>query len=456
MSNSTIRKQIDDYINEHIDDFIQDLSRLCAQPSISATGEGIDQCAYLVYEMLNEYGYESEILSTAGNPLVFAQASGTNDKTLLFYLHYDVQPPEPFEAWESPPFELTRRGDKFFARGSADDKGHIIARLAGLAAVQYALRGLPCHVKFMVEGEEELGSPNMTDFIYQNAKKLSADGCVWEFGGVDHDNVPTLALGMRGICYVELFVKTAEVDAHSGLGGSIFPNAAWRLVWALQSLKSKDEHILIPGFYDNMMPPTAQDLDLLSKLPDDAEKIRTMYGLKHFLGGLTGGLDFQSAAVFEPTCTICGLSSGYQGRGSKTVLPAEARAKIDFRLVPNQTPEEILQKLRQHLDTLGFDDVEIQYNGGTRPARTDPDHPFVKLTSETALAVYGKEPLISPMIGGSGPNYPFIHTLNLPVVSSGIGYPGANAHAPNEHIRLDDFIQGIRHTAYIVEAFASS
>lgn len=456
MSNSTIRKQIDDYINEHIDDIIQDLSRLCAQPSISATGEGIDQCAYLVYEMLNEYGYESEILSTAGNPLVFAQASGTNDKTLLFYLHYDVQPPEPFEAWESPPFELTRRGDKFFARGSADDKGHIIARLAGLAAVQYVLGGLPCHVKFMVEGEEELGSPNMTDFIYQNAKKLSADGCVWEFGGVDHDNVPTLALGMRGICYVELFVKTAEVDAHSGLGGSIFPNAAWRLVWALQSLKSKDEHILIPGFYDNMMPPTAQDLDLLSKLPDDAEKIRTMYGLKHFLGGLTGGLDFQSAAVFEPTCTICGLSSGYQGRGSKTVLPAEARAKIDFRLVPNQTPEEILQKLRQHLDTLGFDDVEIQYNGGTRPARTDPDHPFVKLTSETALAVYGKEPLISPMIGGSGPNYPFIHTLNLPVVSSGIGYPGANAHAPNEHIRLDDFIQGIRHTAYIVEAFASS
>lgn len=456
MSNSTIRKQIDDYINEHIDDIIQDLSRLCAQPSISATGEGIDQCAYLVYEMLNEYGYESEILSTAGNPLVFAQASGTNDKTLLFYLHYDVQPPEPFEAWESPPFELTRRGDKFFARGSADDKGHIIARLAGLAAVQYVLGGLPCHVKFMVEGEEELGSPNMTDFIYQNAEKLSADGCVWEFGGVDHDNVPTLALGMRGICYVELFVKTAEVDAHSGLGGSIFPNAAWRLVWALQSLKSKDEHILIPGFYDNMMPPTAQDLDLLSKLPDDAEKIRTMYGLKHFLGGLTGGLDFQSAAVFEPTCTICGLSSGYQGRGSKTVLPAEARAKIDFRLVPNQTPEEILQKLRQHLDTLGFDDVEIQYNGGTRPARTDPDHPFVKLTSETALAVYGKEPLISPMIGGSGPNYPFIHTLNLPVVSSGIGYPGANTHAPNEHIRLDDFIQGIRHTAYIVEAFASS
>lgn len=456
MSNSTIRKQIDDYINEHIDDIIQDLSRLCAQPSISATGEGIDQCAYLVYEMLNEYGYESEILSTAGNPLVFAQASGTNDKTLLFYLHYDVQPPEPFEVWESPPFELTRRGDKFFARGSADDKGHIIARLAGLAAVQYVLGGLPCHVKFMVEGEEELGSPNMTDFIYQNAEKLSADGCVWEFGGVDHDNVPTLALGMRGICYVELFVKTAEVDAHSGLGGSIFPNAAWRLVWALQSLKSKDEHILIPGFYDNMMPPTAQDLDLLSKLPDDAEKIRTMYGLKHFLGGLTGGLDFQGAAVFEPTCTICGLSSGYQGRGSKTVLPAEARAKIDFRLVPNQTPEEILQKLRQHLDTLGFDDVEIQYNGGTRPARTDPDHPFVKLTSETALAVYGKEPLISPMIGGSGPNYPFIHTLNLPVVSSGIGYPGANAHAPNEHIRLDDFIQGIRHTAYIVEAFASS
>ena len=361
----------------------------------------------------------------AGNPLVFAQATGIYDKTLLFYLHYDVQPPEPIEAWESLPFELTRRGDRLYARGSADDKGHIIARLAGLAAVQHALGGLPCNVKFVVEGEEELGSPSMTDFVVQNVDKLSADGCVWEFGGVDHDGVPTLSLGMRGICYVELFVKTANVDAHSGLGGSIFPNAAWRLVWALESLKNEDEHILIPGFYDNVMPPTAQDLDLISKLPDDAEKIRMMYGLKHFLGGLTGGLDLKRAAVFEPTCTICGLSSGYQGRGSKTILPAEARAKIDFRLVPNQTPEEVLQKLRQHLDSLGFEDVEIQYNGGTRPARTDPDHLLVQLTSETALAVYGKEPLVSPMIGGSGPNYPFIHTLNLPVVSAGRRLPGS-------------------------------
>jgi acetylornithine deacetylase/succinyl-diaminopimelate desuccinylase-like protein len=427
MANPSLRKQIDDHIVEHLDDFIQALGRLCAQPSISATGEGIDQCADLVAGMLDDYGYKSEIMPTAGNPVVFAQASGKSDKTLLFYLHYDVQPPEPIEAWQSPPFELTRRGDNFYARGSADDKGHIIARLAALAAIRHVLGELPCNVKFVVEGEEELGSPSMPDFVAKNDHKLSADGCIWEFGGVDYDGVPTLSLGMRGICYVELFVKTADLDAHSGLGGSIFPNAAWRLVWALKSLKNEDEYILIPGFYDNVLPPTSQDLEYLSRLPDDAEKIRAMYGLKHFLRGLSGGLDFKKAAVFEPTCTICGLSSGYQGPGSKTVIPADARAKVDFRLVPDQTPEEILRKLRQHLDSLGFSDVEIQYNGGTRP-----------------------------MIGGSGPNYPFIHTLELPVVSAGIAYPGTNAHAPNEHFRLNDFIQGIRHTAYIVEAFANN
>jgi acetylornithine deacetylase/succinyl-diaminopimelate desuccinylase-like protein len=261
---------------------------------------------------------------------------------------------------------------------------------------------------------------------------------------------------MRGICYIELSVKTADVDAHSGLGGSIFPNAAWRLVWALKSLKSEDEYILIPGFYDNVLPPTRQDLEYLSKLPDDTEKIRNIFGLKHFLRGLSGGLELKKAAVFEPTCTICGLSAGYQGPGSKTVIPADARAKVDFRLVPDQTPEEVLRKLRQHLDSIGFSDVEIQYIGGTRPARTDPDHPFVHLTMKTASLVYGQAPLISPMIGGSGPTYPFIHTLKLPVVSAGIAYPGTNAHAPNEHFRLKDFIQGIRHTAYIIEAFANS
>ncbi len=454
MITEKIQAALDQHINDHVDEYVDALARLCAVPSISAQGSSIQEGADLVAQMLGEYGLKAQVMPTGGNPVVFAQGDGWSNKTLLFYLHYDVQPPEPLELWTSPPFELTRRDGNLYARGSADDKGHIVARLAAVSAVQQVMGHLPCRVKFIVEGEEELGSPSINDFIDQNQDLLAADGCIWEFGGVDHHEQPSQALGMRGICYVELCVKTAERDAHSGLGGTIFPNAAWRLIWALNTLKNLDERVLIPGFYDDVRPMNQLDIVYLSRLPDDSDAIKEMYGLDGFLNGLTGGLEFEERAVFEPSCTICGLTSGYQGPGSKTVLPAEARAKVDFRLVPDQDPEDILKKLRAHLNDRGFSDVDVLYNGGTRPARTRPDHPFVDLANQTAKEVYGQESLIRPIIGGSGPNYPFIHTLGLPVIAAGVGYPGNAAHAPNEHIRLSDFIQGIRHTAYILATFA--
>ncbi|MCP4357219.1 MAG: M20/M25/M40 family metallo-hydrolase, partial [Chloroflexi bacterium] len=173
-----------------------------------------------------------------------------------------------------------------------------------------------------------------------------------------------------------------------------------------------------------------------------------------FLLGLEGGLAWRETAVFQPTCTICGLTSGYQGAGAKTVLPAKASAKIDFRLVPQQTPEEMVSKLRAHLDVQGFHDVDVKLLGGGRPAKVDPDDPFVQIANETAVDVYGQEPVVMPMIGGSGPNYPFIHTLGLPLVAAGVGYPGSNAHAPNENMRLENFIKGTKHTARIITKFA--
>jgi acetylornithine deacetylase/succinyl-diaminopimelate desuccinylase-like protein len=194
----------------------------------------------------------------------------------------------------------------------------------------------------------------------------------------------------------------------------------------------------------------------LAELPEQAAELQAMYGLSGFLKGMTGGLALKRAAVFEPTCTICGLTAGYQGPGSKTVLPARASAKVDFRLVPHQTPDEVLAQLRAHLDAQGFTDVTIAYLGGGRPAKVDPDDPFVQLTLATAAEVYGKEPVVEPMIGGSGPNYPFIHLLGLPLVSAGVGYPGSQVHAPNENMRLDHFINGVRHTARIIERFGRS
>lgn len=448
-----ISTQLDLYIQQRLDYWIGQLGRLCAQPSVSAQNYGIAECAQLVATMLQEQGYSAEIMPSAGHPVVYGEGAGRTNKTLLFYLHYDVQPPEPLELWQSPPFELTRRGDNLYARGVTDDKGHIICRLAALDAVRAVLGELPCNVKFFIEGEEEVGSPNIPPFVETHQQKLAADACIWEFGSVDFNESPTQSLGMRGICYVELSAQTAVIDAHSGLGGSIFPNAAWRLVWALNSLKDQNERVLIPGFYEHVKPPTARDLELLAKLPDEAEKVQQQFGLDGYLRGMTGGLEWKKSAVFDPTCTICGITTGYQGVGMKTVLPARASAKVDFRLVPDQSPADIVAKLRAHLDAQGFNDVEVKFLGGGRPAKVDPDDPFVQMALETAVEVYGKEPVVEPIIGGSGPNYPFIHVLKLPVVSAGIGYPGGQAHAPNENIRIADLVKGIRHTARMVERF---
>jgi acetylornithine deacetylase/succinyl-diaminopimelate desuccinylase-like protein len=444
--------KLDRIIEKKLEASLSDLEVLCAQPSIAAQSLGMMECAKLVGTMLESRGFEVQILPTRGQPVVFAERQGTVERTLLFYNHYDVQPPDPIELWESPPFEPTRREGKLYARGVSDDKGHFICRLAAIDALLELGADLPA-LKFVVEGEEEIGSLNLPEFVKNNLALLQADACVWEFGGVDHEDTPVQVAGLRGICYVELSVETASLDAHSGLGGSIFPNPAWRLTWALNSLKGVDERIRLPGFYDKVRPPSQRDLDLLAQVPEQGEAWKRIYGLDGFIKGLEGGLELQREAIFSPTCTICGLTSGYQGPGTKTVLPARASAKVDFRLVPDQDPEEVVLQLRDHLDAEGFSDIEITYLGGEAPARTDLDDPFLNMVVETAREVYGVPQRIEPMSGGSGPNHPFIHDLGLPVASAGLGYPEGNVHAPNENIRIDLFEMAVRHSARIIQGF---
>ncbi|GAH46036.1 unnamed protein product, partial [marine sediment metagenome] len=218
--------QIKGYLNTNLDRSLGELSRLCAQPSIAAQNLGMQECAELVADMLKARDFEVEIMPTDGAPVVYAERKGNQGKTLMFYNHYDVQPPEPLDEWESPPFEPAIRDGKMYARGVADDKGHIVSRLHSIDAILDQDGELPCNIKFVIEGEEETSSVHLHEFIEVNQRKLAADACVWEFGGVDHREVPIQYLGLRGICYVELSVRTASIDAHSGLGGSIFPNAA--------------------------------------------------------------------------------------------------------------------------------------------------------------------------------------------------------------------------------------
>jgi len=451
----SIMHPYDNFLQNNLDKSISELSRYSEQPSVSAHNLGLTECANITADMLKARGFTVEILSTGGAPVVFGERNGLGNKTILFYNHYDVQPPEPLELWDSPPFTPTIRDGKLYARGVSDDKGHLTSRLFALDSLLNIDGELPCNIKFVVEGEEEISSVHLKDFVIKNLDKLKADACIWEFGGVDHREVPVQYLGLRGICYVELSVETAKSDVHSGLGGSIFPNAAWRLVWALSTLKDENERILIPGHYDSVKPPSERDRVLMEALPETSEEYISRYGIDHFIQNLTDGVDLRIAEVFQPTCTICGLTSGYQGEGSKTVLPARASAKVDFRLVPDQTPEQVLESLRTYLDNNGFSDVQIKYLGGEKPARTNPDDPFVALVVETARSVYGHPMQIVPLSGGSGPNHAFVHLLNLPVVSAGIGYPGSQAHAPNENIRLDLYLKGAMHIVRILKGFCA-
>ena len=446
---TTPLQRVDAYIDQHFDRFVGMLGDLCAIPSVAAQGQGIDPCATRVAELLSAVGLDAQLIATAGNPVVYAEAKGTREKTLLCYNHYDVQPAEPFYLWHSDPFTMTRKDNLLIARGVADDKGELVSRIAAIAAVKHVLGEIPVGIKFLIEGEEEIASPNLAPFIHANVDRLKADACVWEFGTHNADGVPISYLGLRGICYLELSVETAKIDTHSGIAGSILPNAAWRLVWALNSLKDQDERIQLPNFYESVIAPTARDMELLAALPDSDEEMQELFGNTMFLKNASG-VELRRREIFEPTCTICGITTGYQGAGQKTVLPARASAKVDFRLVPDQKPEDVVKQLRAHFDAHGFSDIHITVVGAGRPARTAPDHPLVQSLVDSAMDVYGREPLIWPMSGGSGPNYLFSHDICVPIVTLGVGYSGSRIHAPNENIRINDFRNGMRHMAALL------
>jgi acetylornithine deacetylase/succinyl-diaminopimelate desuccinylase-like protein len=448
-----LMERLDAFIVHNLDRYVAETARLCAQPSVSATGLGVAACADLVAEMLAEHGLEVQKLPTPGPPVVVGHAEGTSERTLLFYNHYDVQPPEPLEQWHSPPFEPTVREGALYARGAADDKGELVARLAALAATRSAYGGrLPCNVIFVVEGEEEIGSPHIAAFVHEHQDLLRCHGALWEGGGINAKGQPVMTLGFRGILAVELAAQTMAVDAHSGLAHAL-PSAAWRLVRALASLKGPDERVRIAGFYDAARPPTARDLELLAEMPDEGPLWRELYGVGAFVLGREG--EALRRAVFEPTCTIQGITTGYQGQGPKTVIPAQAAAKIDFRLVPDQDPDEIYALLTAHLEREGFPEVDIIRYGSMWPAKTDAEDPLVALTTQTAEEVYGVRGLISPLGGGSSPVYAFARPLGVPVVHAGVGYWDNKGHTPNEHVRIVDFQRGARHIARILDGFAS-
>ncbi|HEV8470614.1 MAG TPA: M20/M25/M40 family metallo-hydrolase [Candidatus Limnocylindria bacterium] len=442
----------DAYVRARVPEYIDELKSLLRQPTVSAQGIGIADTARIVLERTRRAGLDATALSVDGGPPTIVGEIGRGARTLLVYNHYDVQPPDPLDEWETPPFEPTERDGYLFGRGTSDNKGNLMARLQAIEAYRATIGELPLRIRILYEGEEESGSAHLAAFVERFGDRLRADGCLWEAGYKDAAGRPTISCGLKGIAYVELRVRGASKDAHSSLA-TIVPNPAWRLVWALATLKNERDEITIDGFMDRVRPPTPLELQALERLPFDEQGMLRIHGIKRFVRGLSG-IDLKKKHFFEPTCTICGIVSGYSGAGSKTVLPAVASAKIDFRLVPDLTPEAVVTLLRAHLDRRGFGDIEILPGHGEPPSRWPTDSIAARAAVDACRATYGAEPVVYPLLAGSGPMAQVCDRLGIPVAGFGAGNAASANHAPNENIAIADYVDHIRAFGRFLHAFA--
>ncbi len=432
-----------------------ELKEFLRMPSVSARAgddAGFRGCAEWVARKLEEAGAEARILETAGHPVVYAEVGGggeAGERTLLSYGHYDVQPPEPLELWESDPFEPTIRDGSLYARGVADDKGDVLSRIQALRLYQQEFGPLPFKLKFFIEGEEEVGSPNLAPFVRGNAELLAADACLWEGSMKDEAGHPVIFCGTKGMCYVELRARGASHDLHSMYGG-IAPNPAWRLVQALRTIKDERGEITLDGLHDLADPPSDEDLAAIEDIPFDDDALRASWGVTALDRNLTGR-DALKEMLLRPTANIAGVQSGYTGPGSKTIVPSEAFVKMDFRLVSGQSPKQVLKLLREHLSRRGFEDVEVVDLHGVEAAKTPVTSPVVRTAVETWRALGREDAVVYPTIGGSGPTSLVATELGIPTVMTGnVAHAGSRIHSPNESVRLDDYFEAV---AYFTRFF---
>jgi len=444
------------YIDRYSDIFVDQLRKLCRQPSVSAQGLGLDEAAQLVQKFLSGTGFDVELFHpTKGPPVIFVELrSRASGKTLVLYNHYDVQPADPVEMWTNPPFSAVLENGRVYARGASDNKGNIVSRLMAISAFLKTRGDVPVNLKWVIEGEEEMGSPHFSEFIKKYKNKLSGDSAIWEFGGLDYDDRPLVTLGLKGMLYVEFKVQTAMKDSHSARA-AIVENPAWRLVRMLDTLQDEYGIILVEGWNDDVKPFTPEELELIRQIPLEEHSIRDELGIKNFLYGLTG-FEFKKAFYGNPTANIAGIWSGYTGPGHKTVLPSVAYAKMDFRLVPDQDPVKLAGKLKQHLERHGFGDIELTLQAENPAARTQINAPIAKIAAKAGKEVFYKEPVTLVTSAASGPMHYFTNTLGLPTVAIGCNHPQSNTHAPNENQRIDVFIQASKWVARVMDDFGKN
>ncbi len=430
------------FVDQHRQEFLDRLIDYVRRPSISAYGQGIGEVAEYIASVMNQLGLQARIIPTAGWPMVLgARTERPGAPTVLLYGHYDVQPPDPLEAWTSPPFDPTIRDGRLYARGVGDNKGQHFAQLMALETLLACRGTLPCNIKVLLEGEEEIGSPQMTPFITAHREELLADLVITSDGPVHESGRSLVVFGVRGVLTFELRARGAHRDLHSGNWGGIAPDPLWTLVHLLATMKNERGDVTIEGFYDNVKPLTDLERRAIARLPNDIEEVKRSLGLQR----LDQPLDRNLAERLStwPTFTINGLHGGYAGPGSKTVLPHEAFAKCDIRLVEAQTTDEIFAKVEAHVRRHA-PEVTLIRHGAMEPSKTPMDSPFTKPIVRALTAAQGEEPLLVPALGGSLPDYVFTKILGIPAFTVPYANADESNHAPNENLEVERFFQGIK------------
>jgi len=451
-------QQLDNYIEKHQDRFIEELIELLKIPSISADSaykEEVRNAALAVKKSLEDAGAEkAEICETAGHPVVYAEKIIDPKKpTLLVYGHYDVQPPDPLELWDSPPFEPVIVDGKIYARGAADDKGQMYMHVKAFEFMMETGQ-LPCNVKFIIEGEEEVGSENLGSFIARQKEKLKADLILISDTSMLSLENPSITTGLKGLSYFEVEVSGPNRDLHSGLYGGAVANPINILCEMIAKLKDENNRITIPGFYDKVIEASQEERALIAKTPFNLEDYKKKLAIKEVCG--EGGFTTIERTGIRPTLDVNGIWGGYIGEGAKTVLPAKAHAKISMRLVPNQLNEEIRPLFQEYFQSLAPDAVTVKVTPlhGAKPYLIPIDTPEYAAAAKAIEKVFGKAP-VPVRAGGSIPIVAlFEEILGLKSILLGFGLDTDAIHSPNEHYGIENFLKGIASITHFYEEYS--
>src|SRR5438128_2010575 len=449
-----------DFINVNRDRYLEELKALLAIPSISALPEhagDVRRCADWCADEMRRIGLGSvRLIDTPGNPVVYGDWLGAPDAPpILFYGHYDVQPVDPLDLWQSPPFEATIRDGEIYARGSADDKGQVFMHFKAVEAYLKQTGKLPVNIKFILEGEEEVGSVNLDDFVRAHKRELGADVVVISDSPMFDRGIPSICYGLRGLVYFQIDLRGSSTDLHSGSFGGAVANPAFVLAQIVAQMKDRGGRVKIPGFYDDVVPLRQEEREAWAKLPFNEKKYRKDFGIPRLFG--ESGYTTLERTWARPTFEVNGLLSGFTGEGAKTVLPAVAMAKVSMRLVPKQDPNTIAGLFETYVKKIAPKTVELKLTRmhGGKPWMTAFDNPFVQAAGRAIKRGFGKTPVFTRE-GGSIPVVStFQEELGLPSVLFGVGLPDENAHAPNEKLDVANFHGGIIASAILYDEIAN-